>query len=104
MMLGRVVSTRVICSTFIAQLVKSEDYPFLPQVVRRAKDDRNTCHDEVLKIRHHTLYAPRDFDVSPYFAVVKPTLERGFDFHALSWDRPVAAPDVPQERTLLSTH
>ena len=104
LMLGSGEPTRAICSTFIAQLFESVDYPVLPQIERRAKNESNTCYDEVLKIRHHTLYAPRDFDVSPYFAVVKPTLERGFDFHALSWERPVAAPDVPQKRTLLSTH
>jgi hypothetical protein len=91
LMLGSGEPTRAICSTFIAQLFESVDYPVLPQVERRASDDCNTCYDEVLKIRHHTLYAPRDFDVSPYFAVVKPALERGFDSRALSWDRQPAA-------------
>jgi hypothetical protein len=87
LMLGSGEPTRAICSTFIAQLFQSVDYPVLPQVERRASDDCNSCHDEILKIRHHTLYAPRDFDVSPYFAVVKPALERGFDFHRLRWER-----------------
>jgi len=36
-------------------------------------------------IRHHSLFAPRDFDLSPYFAVVKPTLERGFDYKSIRW-------------------
>jgi len=36
-------------------------------------------------VRHHSLFAPRDFDVSPYFDVIKPTIEAGFDFHALKW-------------------
>jgi hypothetical protein len=32
---------------------------------------------------------PRDFDISPYFAVVKPTIEEGFDYTALHWaDKP----------------
>jgi hypothetical protein len=31
------------------------------------------------------LYVPRDFDVSPYFQIVKPTLEVGFDHHFLTW-------------------
>ena len=38
-----------------------------------------------LRRRHYTHFAPRDFDVSPYFEVVKPTLATGFDFHALQW-------------------
>ena len=36
-------------------------------------------------IRHHSLYAPRDFDLSPYFAVIKPTIERGFDYKTMVW-------------------
>jgi hypothetical protein len=33
---------------------------------------------EILRVRHHSLFVPRDFDVSPYFEVVKPTLALGF--------------------------
>ncbi|MEO7159189.1 MAG: hypothetical protein ABIX00_01540 [Polaromonas sp.] len=47
--------------------------------------DCPVCFDEMLRLRHHSLLAPRDFDVSPYFAVIKPTLDAGFDFHALIW-------------------
>jgi hypothetical protein len=36
-------------------------------------------------VRHHSLFAPRDFDVSPYFQMIKPTIEAGFDFRALKW-------------------
>jgi hypothetical protein len=36
-------------------------------------------------IRHHTLFAPRDFDISPYFRTIKPTQEAGFDHHLLTW-------------------
>ena len=43
---------------------------------------------EILHIRHHSLYTPRDFDVSPYFAIIKPTLVAGFDYHTLQWDPP----------------
>jgi hypothetical protein len=25
------------------------------------------AHEELLRIRHHSLFAPRDFDISPYF-------------------------------------
>ena len=40
---------------------------------------------ELLEIRHHSLYAPRDFDISPYFSVVKPTIENGFEYKRLHW-------------------
>ena len=36
---------------------------------------------------------PRDFDISPYFQVVKPTIEYGFDYTALHWaDKPRLPP------------
>ena len=28
---------------------------------------------------------PRDFDISPYFEIVKPTIVNGFDYTALHW-------------------
>ena len=40
---------------------------------------------EILHIRDSSLYAPRDFDVSPYFRIVKPSLQDGFDPHKLQW-------------------
>lgn len=43
------------------------------------------CQDEIYMVRHHSLFAPRDFDVSPYFDIVKPTLRQGFDFHGVQW-------------------
>ena len=40
---------------------------------------------ELYHIRHHSLYTPRDFDVSPYFQIVKPTIERTFDYREMPW-------------------
>lgn len=39
----------------------------------------------------------RDFDLSPYFALVKPAIERGFDYRALHWNSPApgATPLTP---------
>jgi hypothetical protein len=52
------------------------------------------ARQEILEIRHSSLYAPRDFDISPYFEVVKPTLVRGFDYKAMAWaDLPATDPD-----------
>jgi hypothetical protein len=31
------------------------------------------------------LFVPRDFDVSPYFSIVKPSLAAGFDPRSLAW-------------------
>jgi hypothetical protein len=40
---------------------------------------------EVLHLRHPSLFVPRDFDLSPYFEVVKPALVNGFDHRRLVW-------------------
>ncbi len=57
-------------------------YPILPKVTRtRSRQARR----EILHIRDSSLYMPRDFDISPYFQVVKPTIELGFDYTALHW-------------------
>jgi len=79
--------TRAICSTLIAAAFESIHYPVLPMIEHRAAATVQCpdCFDEVLHIRHHSLYAPRDFDVSPYFEVVKPTIESEFDYRKLTW-------------------
>ncbi len=93
--LGSGEPTRAICSTLIAQLFQSVNYPILPRVERRPapRPGCDDCVDEIFHIRHHTLFAPRDFDISPYFNVVKPAVEEEFDFHTLRWSRGDAAAD-----------
>ncbi|TIS51636.1 MAG: hypothetical protein E5W93_17510, partial [Mesorhizobium sp.] len=51
----------------------------------RASAQSSYMRREILHIRHHSLYTPRDFDLSPYFRIVKPTLEYGFDYRAVAW-------------------
>src|SRR6478672_7434281 len=80
--LGSGDPTRIICSALIAQAFESVRYPILPRVTRT---ESRVARRELLEIRHHSLYAPRDFDISPYFSVVKPTIENGFDYKALHW-------------------
>jgi hypothetical protein len=93
--------TRAICSTLIAQAFQSIGYPVLPRVERRRRADP-ACRErvvEILYIRHHSLYAPRDFDLSPYFEVIKPTQQSGFDYRRLRWTRMVAPPPAIGRRT-----
>jgi len=80
--LGSGDPTRIICSALIAQAFESVRYPILPKVTRT---ESRVARRELLEIRHHSLYAPRDFDISPYFAVVKPTIENGFEYKRLHW-------------------
>lgn len=87
--LGSGEPTRAICSTMIAQLFQSVGYPILPDIETRPapRPGCDNCVEEILHIRHYSLFAPRDFDLSPYFEVVKPTLAPGFDYKQLIWDK-----------------
>ncbi len=80
--LGSGDPTRAICSTVIAEAFQSVRYPILPKIWKECPEAR--CR-EILHIRHHSLFVPRDFDLSPYFRVVKPTVEAGFDPYRLTW-------------------
>ena len=82
MALGSGHPTRIICSALIAQAFENVRYPILPKVTRA---ESQAAAEELLEIRHSSLYAPRDFDISPYFEVVKPTVRRGFDYKAMAW-------------------
>lgn len=85
--LGSGDPTRAICSSIIAEAFQSVRYPILPEIVLADSDDPACaeCYRELLHIRHHSLFTPRDFDVSPYFEIVKPTIRSGFDPHSLAW-------------------
>jgi hypothetical protein len=90
MAMGSGDPSRIICSALIAQAFDNVRYPILPKITKVESED---AREEILEIRHSSLYAPRDFDISPYFEVVKPTLQSGFDYRKMQWaDMPV----VPQ--------
>jgi hypothetical protein len=92
---GSGVPTKVICSGLIAQAFESVRYPILTRIeLVESKEKRR----EILHIRHHSLYMPRDFDISPYFRVVKPTIELGFDYHALRWANRPMPPEEERDR------
>lgn len=85
--LGSGDPTRAICSSLIAQAFQSVNYPILPEVEgdKTKSVALRESYNEILHIRHHSLFAPRDFDVSPYFKIIKPTIEQDFDHHKLTW-------------------
>lgn len=85
--LGSGDPTKAICSSLIAQAFQMVNYPILPSI---NIDESSTTaairsQEEILHIRHHSLFAPRDFDVSPYFRIVKPSIRKGFDHRELTW-------------------
>ena len=85
--LGSGDPTRAICSSLIAHAFQSIRYPILPDIEQLSIDSAYCpgCLQESFHIRHHSLFVPRDFDLSPYFQVIKPTLERGFDYRQFNW-------------------
>src|SRR5215470_16692955 len=103
--LGSGHPTRIICSALIAQAFENVRYPILPKITRTESE---SAREEILEIRHSSLYAPRDFDISPYFEVVKPTILRGFDYKTIARAHvPILDPDqivglVPADEDRLS--
>lgn len=78
--------TRAICSTLIAQAFQSIRYPILPRYGFACGDNPGEVPEEdVLRVRHFSHFTPHDFDLSPYFRVLKPTIEHGFNYKALKW-------------------
>lgn len=91
--------TRAICSSLIAEAFQSIHYPILPERVTIGGKTYGIApyvQSEIDHIRKHGLFTPRDFDVSPFFAIIKPTLAAGFDFHQVAWAPPgQALPGAP---------
>jgi hypothetical protein len=85
--LGSGDPTKAICSSLIAQAFQSVQYPILPVIDVSDSSSRavKNTQEEIMHIRHHSLFAPKDFDVSPYFEIVKPSIQNGFDPDSLKW-------------------
>ncbi len=85
--LGSGEPTRAICSTVIAQAFQLIGYPILPVAAESTDEPSGQPRQHAItwKRRHHTLFTPRDFDISPYFSVIKPRIEDGFDFRSMRW-------------------
>ena len=99
MALGSGQPTRRICSTLIAEAFGRVQYPLPPHVERLTGERRGISQfrrQEMLHIRHHSLYAPADFDLSPYFEIIK--LEQGFNYKGLTWARDALARVVAHKR------
>lgn len=89
--LGSGDPTKLICSALIAQAYGAVGYPILPAIERV---ESAQARQEIYHIRDSSLYCPRDFDISPYFAVIKPTIEMGFDYKTINWS--AAAPKAAE--------
>ncbi|MGO2008205.1 YiiX/YebB-like N1pC/P60 family cysteine hydrolase [Vreelandella alkaliphila] len=89
LILGSGDPTRAICSTLIAQAFQSIPYPILPIINASSSATMDVSRTRLprFKQRHYSLFTPRDFDLSPYFDIVKPRLAEGFDPYCLQWEK-----------------
>ncbi|MEO8433154.1 MAG: lipo-like protein [Acidobacteriota bacterium] len=100
---GSGIATETICSTLLAEGFAKVGFPILPQQTRqpaRTFQERvrqqilgrptRRAYSGLLRARHPTLCVPRDFDLSPYFDIVKFNArdEAAFDYRALRWEAP----------------
>jgi hypothetical protein len=106
--LGSDVGTQVICTSLLGRLFHKVNFPVLPSVTfpdtPRAKAASRwslrgwrrrglSLYAGIFHRRHPTLLTPRDFDLSPYFEIVKfnVTEDRDFDYQRIAWADEVQA-------------
>jgi len=108
---GSGASSQVICTSLLGQLFDKVGFPVLPSVIypeasegggaplRRRRWSlfprrRRALQMGLYRRRHPTLLAPRDFDLSPYFQIVKfgVVSDGKFDYNRIEW-----APEVEPE-------
>jgi hypothetical protein len=86
--LGGCTEYEVICSGMIAKAFQKVGYPIVPALMPesglRDKHINNPYGSELI-MRHYSQIAPRDFDLSPNFEIVKYNIfgMAGFDYHLI---------------------
>lgn len=94
--MGNELTKEVICSSMIARAMQNVGYPILPQVtpVDGPSPDgwlhrlglRRAPYPVLFHRNRPQLITPRDFDLSPYFAIVKlGAIETRFDYRRIRW-------------------
>ncbi len=101
--LGSGAATEVICTSLLGRLFQKVRFPVLPSVTfpdgvdprqvpaRRSRltllRRTRSPYVGVFRQLHHTLLTPRDFDLSPYFEIVKFNVieQWGFDYQKIEW-------------------
>jgi hypothetical protein len=100
---GSGAPTEVICSSLIAMLFHKVRFPVLPRedvpgeipasaprrgsVLSRVFGYESHHFTGLFRMRHPSLLTPRDFDLSPYFEIIKFNViaEGGFDYQHIHW-------------------
>lgn len=122
MQFGSGAATAVICTSLIGRLFHGVGFPVLPSVTPTAPSEkvevpqrsawrpwrrRRVNYSGVYRHRDPTLLTPRDFDLSPFFEIVKFNVirQKGFDYGRIAWEdsdeeelpaaAPASAPPAP---------
>jgi hypothetical protein len=95
--------TEVICSSLLGRLFAKVRFPILPQIeypeafdapeadrptlLRRIFGFESEGYTGIFHMRHPTLLTPRDFDLSPYFEIIKFNVvaDGRFDYQRIQW-------------------
>ncbi len=108
--LGSAGTTEVICSSLLGRIFQEVGFPVLPRLadgtgstptarrrslVKRLLRQRKPYPGTFLP-RHPTLLAPRDFDLSPYFEIIKFDViaDGDFDYQRIAWGEAVQEEEV----------
>ena len=98
-------SGSVMCTSLLGRIFQEVGFPVLPAVAHRVAPGelgrrrrtllqrlgrRSSATPAIYRRRHPTLLMPRDFDLSPFFEVVKFNViaERSFDYEQIEWEEP----------------
>jgi len=117
--------TEVICSSLLGRLFHKVRFPILPAIefpegfdaatpppgrrrrlLRRVLGYESSSYTGVFHMRHPTLLTPRDFDLSPYFEIIKFNViaDGRFDYQRIHWGQvdeeevPVSGPEGEHQR------
>jgi hypothetical protein len=101
---GSSEATEVICSSLLGRIFHRVRFPILPAIdhpegfdapspsrrsgiLRRIFGYESSTYTGFFRMRHPTLLTPRDFDLSPYFEIVKFNViaDGGFDYQKIQW-------------------
>ena len=118
---GSGAPTEVICSSLIGQIFQRARFPILPPrelpgafdgparpaeggLLRRIFGHQSRRYTGLFHIRHPTLLTPADFDLSPYFEVVKFNViaDGDFDYREIEWASDAAPQAAPAPAAALS--
>jgi hypothetical protein len=106
--------TEVICSSLLGRLFAKVRFPILPQIeypdafdatdssrptlLRRIFGFESDGFTGIFRMRHPTLLTPRDFDLSPYFEIIKFNVvaDGRFDYQRIHWAEQVEEGEFPR--------